>query len=77
MGNKSKLSNQIRRLRFDNGEMTQEQLAQKVNVTRQTIIALEANRYVPSLLLAMNLAKVFGVAVEDVFSFPEKDNTPQ
>jgi putative transcriptional regulator len=71
VGNNSKLSNQIRRLRFDNGEMTQEQLAQTVNVTRQTIIALEANRYVPSLLLAMNLAKVFGLAVEDVFSFPE------
>jgi putative transcriptional regulator len=73
VGNKSKLSNQIRRLRFDNGEMTQEQLAQMVNVTRQTIIALESNRYVPSLLLAMNLAKVFGLAVEDVFSFPKKE----
>jgi putative transcriptional regulator len=70
---KRDIQNRIRRHRFDNGEITQEHLAQKVNVTRQTIIALEANRYVPSLLLAMNLAKVFGVAVEDVFSFPEKD----
>ena len=63
----SPLKNRIRRLRFDNGEMTQQELAEKVGVTRQTIIALEANRYVPSLLLAMRLAKVFGVRVEDVF----------
>ena len=60
-------NNEIRRLRFNNGEMTQETLAKKVNVTRQTIIALEANRYVPSLLLAMGIARVFGVPIEDVF----------
>ena len=66
---KHDIQNRIRRLRFDNGEMTQEQLAQKVNVTRQTIIALEANRYVPSLLLAMNIARAFDVPVEQVFHF--------
>ena len=54
-------------MRFEQGEMTQEELAGRVGVTRQTIIALEANRYVPSLLLAVRLARVFGVAVEELF----------
>jgi len=64
-----KLQNRIRRLRFDRGEMTQQQLAERVGVTRQTIIALEAGRYVPSLLLAFRLAAAFGVKVEDVFQY--------
>lgn len=64
-----RVTNRIRRLRFDNGEMTQQLLADKVGVTRQTIIALEADKYVPSLLLAFRLALVFGVQVEDVFQF--------
>jgi len=64
-----KVTNRIRRLRFDNGEMTQLELAEKVGVTRQTIIALEAGKYVPSLLLAFRLASAFGVRVEDVFQF--------
>jgi putative transcriptional regulator len=63
------LSNQIRRLRFENGEMTQQQLAETVGVTRQTIIAMEANRYSPSLTLAFKIARAFGVSVEDVFQF--------
>lgn len=63
----AKLSNCIRRLRFDHGEMTQEELGIKVGVTRQTIIALEAGRYVPSLVLALKIAAAFGVKVEDVF----------
>jgi putative transcriptional regulator len=63
------LTNRIRRLRFDNGEMTQQALAEKVGVTRQTIIALEAGKYVPSLLLAFRLAAAFGVSVEDVFEY--------
>jgi putative transcriptional regulator len=63
----SKLSNRLRRLRFENGEMTQQALAERVGVTRQTIIALEAGKYVPSLLLAFRLARVFGVRVEEVF----------
>jgi putative transcriptional regulator len=54
----------IRRLRFDCDEMTQEELAHRV---RQTIIALEAKRYVPSLVLAMRIARVFGMSVEEVF----------
>jgi putative transcriptional regulator len=64
-----KLTNRIRRLRFDNGEMTQQELAGRVGVTRQTIIALEAGKYVPSLLLALRLAAAFGVRVEDVFQY--------
>lgn len=61
------MTNLIRRHRFDCGEMTQEELAQRVGVTRQTIIALEARRYVPSLVLAMRIARVFGKSVEEVF----------
>jgi putative transcriptional regulator len=63
------LTNRIRRLRFDNEEMTQQALAEKIGVTRQTIIALEAGKYVPSLLLAFRLAAAFGVRVEDVFQY--------
>ncbi|HVW03310.1 MAG TPA: helix-turn-helix transcriptional regulator [Planctomycetaceae bacterium] len=63
------MSNQIRRLRFDHGEMTQADLAQRVGVTRQTIIALEAGKYVPSLTLAFKLARTFGVPVEEVFQY--------
>ena len=66
--NKPEITNTIRRLRFDHDEMTQETLAQRVGVTRQTIIALEAGRYTPSLSLAFRIARAFGVTVEDVFS---------
>ena len=65
------LQNRIRRLRFDHNEMTQQELADKAGVTRQTIIALEANRYVPSLVLALRIARAFGVGVEDVFQMEE------
>lgn len=65
----NELKNQIRRLRFDCGEMTQQELADRVGVTRQTIIALEAGKYAPSLLLAFRMAKAFGVKVEDVFQY--------
>ena len=61
------IENNIRRLRFEFGEMTQQNLAERVGVTRQTIIALEAGRYAPSLPLAVRIARVFGVGVEDVF----------
>jgi len=64
---KTKITNRIRRLRFDRNEMTQQELAEKVSVTRQTIIALEAQTYAPSLTLAFQIARVFGVGVEDVF----------
>jgi putative transcriptional regulator len=64
-----KFRNRIRRLRFDHGEMTQQALAERVRVTRQTIIALEANQYAPSLLLAFRIAHVFGVPIEEVFQY--------
>lgn len=64
---KSELKNRVRRLRFEHGEMTQQELAQRVGVTRQTIIAVEQGKYAPSLPLALRLARVFGVAVEDIF----------
>jgi putative transcriptional regulator len=67
------LRNQIRRLRFENGEMTQQQLADRAGVTRQTIIALEAGKYSPSLLLAFRLARAFGVEVERVFQYDFED----
>jgi putative transcriptional regulator len=63
------VTNQIRRLRFDNDEMTQQQLADKVGATRQTIIAIEAGRYAPSLELAFRIARAFGCGVEDVFGY--------
>lgn len=65
------IENQIRRLRFDTGEMTQEDLAQRCGVTRQTIIALEAGRYAPSLELAFRLARAFGVGIDEVFRWRE------
>ncbi len=61
------IENTIRRRRFECGEMTQQNLAERVGVTRQTIIALESGRYAPSLPLAVRIARVFGVSVEDVF----------
>jgi putative transcriptional regulator len=67
----SEMRNRIRRLRFDHDEMTQQELAERAMVTRQTIIALEANRYVPSLLLAFRISRVFGVPVEEVFQLEE------
>ena len=65
--------NKIRRLRFNHNEMTQEQLAQKVGVTRQTIIAIESAKYSPSLELAFRIALVFGVPLGDVFSYTSED----
>ena len=66
---KSEISNQIRRLRFENGEMTQQQLADKAGVTRQTIIAIESGKYAPSLTLAFRIARTFGVPLENVFQY--------
>jgi putative transcriptional regulator len=68
LGEKAELTNQLRRLRFEFGEMTQEELARRVGVTRQTIIAIESGRYAPSLPLAMRLARVFERSVEEVFA---------
>jgi putative transcriptional regulator len=70
----SEIKNQIRRLRFENGEMTQQQLADKVGVTRQTIIAIEADKYSPSLMLAFKIAKEFNVPLEKVFQYKQRDS---
>ena len=66
-----RIENRIRRLRFDRDEMTQEQLANTVGCTRQTIIALEQNKYVPSIELAFRVAKAFGVSLEEVFQYKD------
>lgn len=66
------ITNDIRRLRFERGEMTQQGLADACAVTRQTIIALEAGRYAPSLELAFRIARTFGVGVEEVFHWEVK-----
>jgi putative transcriptional regulator len=63
--------NRIRRLRFDHGEMTQEELAGHAGCTRQTIIALEQGKYVPSIELAFKIARAFGVTLEEVFQYEE------
>lgn len=72
---KSRISNNIRQLRFFNDEMTQQELAEKVGVTRQTIIAMEQEKYSPSLELAFRIALAFGVPLEEVFSYdPETES---
>lgn len=68
---RAQIENQIRRLRFDHGEMTQQQLAERVGCTRQTIILLEKRRYVPSLSLAFEIARVFDRTIDEVFSYVE------
>jgi putative transcriptional regulator len=66
---KAMIRNRIRRLRFDHDEMTQQELANRVGCTRQTIVLLEQGRYVPSLALAFRIARTFDAGVEDVFQF--------
>jgi putative transcriptional regulator len=63
------ITNRIRRLRFDHNEMTQEELAKRAGCTRQTIIALEQGKYVPSIELAFKIAEVFKVKLDDVFQY--------
>jgi putative transcriptional regulator len=65
------ITNQIRRLRFEHGEMTQQDLAVRVGVTRQTIIAIESGKYTPSLDLAFRLSRAFHLGVEEVFRWNE------
>jgi putative transcriptional regulator len=72
---KYRIRNNIRKLRFYHDEMTQEQLAEKVGVTRQTIIAIESAKYSPSLELAFKIAQVFGVPLQEVFSYTAEDES--
>jgi putative transcriptional regulator len=74
MGKKPKriaIVNQIRRLRFEHDEMTQADLAERIGVTRQTIVAIEAGKYSPSLEAAFQISRVFGVPLETVFQWEE------
>ena len=74
MGKKEfEITNNIRTLRFFAGEMTQQQLAEKTNSSRQTIIAVEAGKYSPSLDLAFRIADAFGLPIGDVFSYKKTD----
>jgi putative transcriptional regulator len=72
---KRRINNNIRKLRFFHNEMTQQELAEKAGVTRQTIIAMEQGKYSPSLELAFRIALTFGVPLEEVFSYdPETES---
>ncbi len=67
------VSNNIRKLRFNHDEMTQQQLADLVGVTRQTIVAIENEKYSPTLELAFRIALVFSLPLEEIFSYEEKN----
>ncbi len=68
------VKNNIRRLRFFANEMTQQELAERTGVSRQTIISIEAGKYSPSLELAFKIADAFGVAIGEVFSYQKEGN---
>ena len=67
----TRVTNRIRVLRFDCGEMTQAELAERIGVTRQTVIAIEQGRYSPSLEMAFQIARVFKVPLDEVFHYPD------
>jgi putative transcriptional regulator len=67
----TRVTNSIRSLRFAHGEMTQAELADRIGVTRQTLIAIEQGRYSPSLEMAFRIARVFGASLDDVFQYPD------
>ncbi|MFC0526997.1 helix-turn-helix transcriptional regulator [Phytohabitans kaempferiae] len=69
----TRVTNSIRALRFNHGEMTQAELADRIGVTRQTIIAIEQGRYSPSLEMAFLIARVFEVPLDDVFQYPDDE----
>ncbi len=68
----TRVTNDIRRLRFDRSEMTQAELADRIGVTRQTVIAIEQGRYSPTLEMAFRIARALGVALDDVFQYPDE-----
>ena len=70
---KHKISNKIRTLRFHHDEMTQQELADQVHVTRQTIVAIEKGKYSPTLELAFRISRVFNVPLDEVFSYDDED----
>ena len=70
----TRITNTIRALRFAHAEMTQAELAARIGVTRQTLIAIEQGRYSPSLEIAFRIARTFGVRLDDVFDYPDDSN---
>lgn len=73
----TRVTNSIRALRFAQGEMTQAQLAERIGVTRQTVIAIEQGRYSPSLEMAFQIARVFRVPLDEVFQYPDSEGGPR
>ncbi|MCY7411776.1 MAG: helix-turn-helix transcriptional regulator [Salinibacterium sp.] len=71
----TKVTNSIRALRFARAEMTQAELAERIGLTRQTVIAIEQGRYSPSLEVAFQIARVFEVALDDVFQYPTPEES--
>ncbi len=69
------MTNRIRALRFAHAEMTQAELAERLGVTRQTVIAIEQGRYSPSLEMAFQIARAFGVPLDDVFDYPDGEQS--
>ena len=74
MAKPTRVTNAIRALRFAQGEMTQAELADRIGVTRQTIIAIEQGRYSPSLEMAFQIAHVFRLPLDDVFQYPDTED---
>ncbi len=74
MAKPTRVTNRIRALRFEHGEITQAHLADAIGVTRQTIIAIEQGRYSPSLEMAFQIARVFQVSLDEVFQYPEEES---
>lgn len=70
----TRVTNRIRALRFEHGEMTQAELAKRIGATRQTVIAIEQGKYSPTLEMAFQIAAVFGVPLDDVFQYPSQEN---
>lgn len=71
----TRVTNAIRALRFANGEMTQAELAERIGVTRQTVIAIEQGKYSPSLEVAFQIAQAFGTSLDEVFQYPREESS--
>ena len=72
----TRVTNRIRTLRFEHGEMTQADLARQIGATRQTVIAIEQGKYSPTLEMAFQIAAVFDVPLDDVFQYPTSSENP-
>jgi len=72
----TRVTNRIRILRFEHGEMTQAELGRRIGATRQTVIAIEQGKYSPTLEMAFQIAAVFGVPLDDVFQYPTVSENP-